>query len=173
MSILLQIIPFNNRKIHRCFSADQYRNVVNEFGTQNQIDNFGDSSTNWQEQIYRMAYINENNVSVTGGIAGVPFRFSAGNKHEEGLLKRHQLDRYATSLNLSPKFLDNHLLFDINSRFVHTDNFFADQGAIWASNSIRPYKILLCLCIVEILLLEDTMKPYLPQLEVMQVILYL
>ena len=33
--------------------ADDYRNVVNEFGTQNQIDNLGDSSTNWQEQIYR------------------------------------------------------------------------------------------------------------------------
>ena len=85
-----------------------------------------------------MAYINENNVSVSGGIAGIPFRFSAGNKHEEGLLKRHQLDRYATSLNLSPNFLDNHLIFDINSRFVHTDNFFADQSAIWASTQFDP-----------------------------------
>jgi TonB-linked SusC/RagA family outer membrane protein len=119
-------------------SADEYRDVINEFGTQNQIDNLRDSSTNWQDQVYRMAYINENNVSVSGGIAGVPFRFSAGNKHEEGLLKRHQLDRYAASLNLSPKFLDDHLQIDINSRFVHTDNFFADQSAIWSSTQFDP-----------------------------------
>ena len=123
-------------------SADEYRDVINEFGTQNQIDNLRDSSTNWQDQVYRMAYINENNVSVSGGIAGVPFRFSAGNKHEEGLLKRHQLDRYAASLNLSPKFLDDHLQIDINSRFVHTDNFFADQSAIWSSTQLDPSGLL-------------------------------
>ena len=57
-------------------TADEYRQVINEFGTQNQIDNLGDSSTNWQDQVYRTAYINENNVSVSGGIGGVPFRFS-------------------------------------------------------------------------------------------------
>ena len=124
-------------------NADDYRNVVNEFGTQNQIDNLGDSSTNWQEQIYRTAYINENNVSVSGGIAGVPFRFSAGNKHEEGLLKRHQLDRYATSLNISPKFLDDHIELELNSRYVHTDNFFADQGAMWAANNFDPTRPIL------------------------------
>ena len=124
-------------------NADEYRNTVNEFGTQNQIDNLGDSSTNWQEQIYRTAYINENNVSVSGGIAGIPFRFSAGNKHEEGLLKRHQLDRYATSLNISPKFLDDHLELELNSRYVHTDNFFADQGAMWAANNFDPTRPIL------------------------------
>ena len=124
-------------------SADEYRDVINEFGTQNQIDNLGDSSTNWQDQVYRTAYINENNVSVSGGIGGVPFRFSAGNKHEQGLLRRHQLDRYAASLNLSPSFLDDHIQLELNSRFVHTDNFFADQSAIWASAQFDPTKPIL------------------------------
>ena len=36
-------------------TADEYRQVINEFGTQNQIDNLGDSSTNWQDQVYRTA----------------------------------------------------------------------------------------------------------------------
>ena len=124
-------------------TADEYRQVINEFGTQNQIDNLGDSSTNWQDQVYRTAYINENNVSVSGGIGGVPFRFSAGNKHEEGLLRRHQLDRYAASLNVSPSFLDDHVQLELNTRFVHTDNFFADQGAIWASAQFDPTKPIL------------------------------
>ena len=33
-------------------TADQYRDVINEFGTANQIDELGDSSTDWQKQIY-------------------------------------------------------------------------------------------------------------------------
>ena len=116
-----------------------------------------------------MAYINENNVSVSGGIAGIPFRFSAGNKHEEGLLKRHQLDRYATSLNLSPKFLDNHLIFDINSRFVHTDNFLLIKVLFGHQLNL----ILLCLIYSG----DSTFGGYYETLfaaaEVMQVILYL
>ena len=124
-------------------SADEYRDVITQYGTQNQIDNLGDTSTNWQDQVYRNAYINENNVSVSGGLGGVPFRFSAGNKHEEGLLKRHQLDRYAASLNVSPSFLDDHIKLELNSRYVHTDNFFADQGAIWASAQFDPTRPLL------------------------------
>jgi len=119
-------------------SAADYSDIVNEFGSQTQIDKLGDSSTNWQEKIYRMAYINENNVSVSGGLKGVPFRFSAGNKHEEGLLKRHKLDRYSTSLNLSPKFFKNQIALDVNSRYVRTDNFFTDQSAIWAATQFDP-----------------------------------
>ena len=56
-------------------TADEYRQVINEFGTQNQIDNLGDSSTNWQDQVYRTAYINENNISVSGGIVEFAFVF--------------------------------------------------------------------------------------------------
>lgn len=119
-------------------TADEYRNVINANGSQNQIDDLGEASTNWQEQIYRNAYINENNVSVSGGIKKVPFRFSAGNKREEGLLQRHQLDRYSASLNVSPTFLDDHIQLELNSRYVHTDNNFSDQSAIWAAANFDP-----------------------------------
>ena len=119
-------------------TADQYRQVINEFGTPNQIEALGDSSTDWQKQIYRNAYINENNLSISGGIKNLPYRFSFGSKHEEGLLKRHKLDRYSAALNLSPSFLDDHLKLDINTRYVQTDNFFADQSAIWSANGFDP-----------------------------------
>ena len=44
----------------------------------------------------------------------------------------------AASLNISPKFLDDHIELELNSRYVHTDNFFADQGAMWAANNFDP-----------------------------------
>ena len=59
------------------------------------------------------------------------------------MLRRHQLDRYAASLNVSPSFLDDHVQLELNSRFVHTDNFFADQSAIWASAQFDPTKPIL------------------------------
>ena len=43
---------------------------------------------------------------------------------------------------MSPSFLDNHVQLELNTRFVHTDNFFADQGAIWASAQFDPKTIL-------------------------------
>ena len=43
-------------------SADEYRGVINANGSQNQMDDLGEASTNWQEQIYRNALIQENNV---------------------------------------------------------------------------------------------------------------
>ena len=119
-------------------TANQYRELINEFGTANQIDELGDSSTDWQKEIYRNAYINENNLSISGGIKNLPYRFSFGSKHEQGLLKRHKLDRYSAALNLSPSFLDNHLKLDVNTRYVQTDNFFADQSAIGAANGFDP-----------------------------------
>ena len=39
--------------------------------------------------------------------------------------------------------MDDHVQLELNTRFVHTDNFFADQGAIWASAQFDPTKPIL------------------------------
>ena len=34
--------------------------------------------------------------------------------------------------------MDDHLNLEVNSRYVQTDNFFTDQGAIWAAKQFDP-----------------------------------
>lgn len=119
-------------------TGDELRTLVAEKGTVAQLALLGTANTDWQKEIYRNAYINENNVSVTGGIKNFPYRLSFGNRTENGLLKRDKMDRYSIGLNLTPKFLDNHLELEVNQKYVRTSTFFANRGAIGSANSFDP-----------------------------------
>ena len=49
-------------------SADQFREVVGQNGTNAQSALLGDASTDWQREVFRSAFVADNNVSLTGGI---------------------------------------------------------------------------------------------------------
>lgn len=119
-------------------TPDEYRELVNELGNQKQIDKLGEANTDWQSEIYRNAFGTQNNLTFSGGIQALPYRLNMEYFHNEGILKRSQLDRYGASLNLSPVMLANQIKFDINGKFSRTDNFFADQGAIGTAVSFNP-----------------------------------
>lgn len=119
-------------------SADEFRAAITEYGSPAQQELLGTANTNWQKEIYRTAVISETNISLTGGIKKLPYRLSAGYKHEEGVLQRHQLNRTSLGLSLTPKFLKDHLAIDVNAKFNATKSVFADQGAIGAAVTWDP-----------------------------------
>jgi len=125
-------------KYANVLSADEFRTLVNERGTEEQIARLGDESTDWQREIYRTAYINENNFSMTGGVKILPYRFSLSNRYEEGLLMRDQLQRYTATLNMNPTLLNGDLNLEINQKFAQTYSFFADRGAIGTATAFDP-----------------------------------
>jgi iron complex outermembrane receptor protein len=119
-------------------SADELRDVVNTYGTDAQKSVLGDANTNWQDEIYRNAFISETNIGLSGGLKNLPYRLTLNYKYEEGALQRHQLERTAVGLNLTPSFFNDNLKLEINTKFTLMDNFFADQGAIGAAISFDP-----------------------------------
>ena len=121
-------------------SADQFRTLVNERGNASDKALLGVDNTNWQEEIYRTAFSSDNNISLSGGIPKVPYRLNLGYLHQDGILKRSNLQRMTAGLNLNPKFLDNHLSIDVNTKFSYSKNFFANQGAIGAAVFFDPTK---------------------------------
>jgi TonB-linked SusC/RagA family outer membrane protein len=114
-------------------SADSLRNLVNANGTAQQKALLGDSSTDWQKQVFRSAIISDNNVSITGGIQNLPYRLSIGNRIDNGILKRDQFARTTASLNMNPSFLDKTLQVEANLKYVQTASFFANRGALGAA----------------------------------------
>ena len=48
------------------------------------------------------------------------------------------MDRSTGSINLSPKFFDNHLSVQLNVKGVYNTNRFADTGAIGAAAEFDP-----------------------------------
>ena len=95
-------------------SADQFREVVGQNGTNAQSALLGDASTDWQREVFRSSFVADNNVSLTGGIKNFPYRLSFGNRMDNGLLKRDRMMRNSLSLNINPSLFDKHLNIEVN-----------------------------------------------------------
>lgn len=119
-------------------SADEFKAMVKSAGNAGQVALIGNSNTNWQDQIYQTAFGTDNNISVSGGIAKLPYRFSLGYLNQSGILKTGNLSRFSGFLNLSPVLLKNHLKIDMNLRGATTSTRFANEGAIGAAAGFDP-----------------------------------
>jgi iron complex outermembrane receptor protein len=123
-------------------SADQIRSIINADATATGNNTYksllGTANTNWQNQIYQNAIGNDNNISASGAIKNIPFRISLGYLDQDGILKTDHFNRLSTSLNLSPKFFDDHLSVNLNVKYSYTTNRFADQGAVGAAATFDP-----------------------------------
>ena len=103
----------------------------------------GTANTDWQKEIYQFANGDEVNASVRGnfglGNAGVmPYRVSLGYNGQQGILKTSDMKRATASVNLSPTLLDRHLTVNLNGKYNHQYNFFANQSAIGAAIHMDP-----------------------------------
>ncbi len=123
-------------------SGDRYREVVAERGTEAQQALLGDddTSTDWQELIYRPAYTTDNSLSMSGAVGPLPFRASLGYLNQQGILKTSQFERFSGALNLNPTFLDGALQVNLNLRRVVSKSRFASTGAIGAAVAMDPTK---------------------------------
>ena len=120
-------------KYAEVLSGDSLRKLINRQGSQQQIDLLGAANTDWQKEVFRTAITTDNNVSITGGIIGLPYRLSVANRFENGLLKRDNMNRTSLGLNLNPTFLDGNLQLEVNQKMVQSRAFFANRGALGAA----------------------------------------
>jgi len=112
-------------------SGDSLRNLIYNNGSANQIELLGDSNynTNWQKEVFRNTIVNDFNVAVSKKY----WRFSYGNRVDNGLLKRDQFIRNNISLNLNPTLFNEQLKLEFNNKLVQTNSRFADRGALGAA----------------------------------------
>ena len=99
----------------------------------------GNAETDWQDLIFRTAFATEHNLSVYGNFMNrMPYRASAAYTGEQGTLKGSSYDRGTMDLNLSPKFLDNHLTLDINAKGVYSYSDYSDGGTVGTAAFFNP-----------------------------------
>jgi len=107
---------------------------------QSMINQYPEQSTHWQDEIFRTGLATDQNISVAGKVAFLPFRASVGYNTEKGTLYTSHYDRYTASLNLSPKFFDDHLSVDVNVKGTINKTRFAESGAVSAAAFFDPTK---------------------------------
>jgi TonB-linked SusC/RagA family outer membrane protein len=125
-------------KYANVLNADEFRSLVNTYGTSGQKAVLGSANTDWQRQIYRPAYTADNNFSVSGAAGNLPYRASVGYLSQQGLLKKNDLTRYTGSLSLTPVLFNGSLRVALNLKGSWIDNNFSNQGAVGAATSFDP-----------------------------------
>lgn len=118
--------------------ADQIRSIVNAEGSATLQALLGNSNTDWQDQIYRTAIANDNNLSISGSINKLPYRVSLGYLYQNGILKTDNLKRTSVGINLSPSLFQNHLKVELSLKGAVSQTRFGNQGAIGSAISFDP-----------------------------------
>ena len=118
---------------------DEFRDVINRFGTLDLVALLGDSRTDWADEAFRTAFGTDNNISISGRAAKwLPFRVSLGAMYQDGILRTDNSTRYTANLNLNPSFFNDHLRVNISGKGTFADNRHANTGAIWNVQAYDP-----------------------------------
>lgn len=129
----------------KTLDAASFREEVSRVFKDNEIaqsilNEYPDTSTNWQDLIYRTAFGTDQNLSISGNTLDIPFRVSMGYNNTDGTLKTSNFERYTANVSLSPQFFNKHLSVELNLKGVINDNQFANTGAIGAAAFFDPTK---------------------------------
>lgn len=120
-------------------SRDEFVNVINQFGTDNQKSLLGTVNTDWNDEVYRTAFGTDNNLSVSGSIdKWLPFRVSVGYYNQSGLVRKDNVERWTGNVVLTPSFFQDHLKLTINAKGTLNNNSFNNGGAVWAAATFNP-----------------------------------
>ncbi|MBB3699125.1 SusC/RagA family TonB-linked outer membrane protein [Flammeovirga yaeyamensis] len=117
-------------------SADQYRDIMSGRPGEHLL---GDANTNWQNEVFKTSVSTDHNVGVSGNVKGwLPYRASVGYTLDNGTLEGSSMDRTTLNLNLSPKFLDDHLSVNASVKGMFVNNKFGNTDAIGSAVAYDP-----------------------------------
>ena len=118
---------------------DDFVNVINQYGTDNQKSLLGNANTDWNDEVYRTAFGTDNNLSLSGSIGKyLPFRVSAGYYNQSGLVRKDNVERWTGNVVLTPSFFQDYLKLTINAKGTLNNNSFNNGGAVWAAATFNP-----------------------------------
>ena len=128
------------KKYADVLDGNQYRDLVKQlYGTESgRYALLGNANTDWQKEIYRTALSHDHNITVAGGLANMPYRLSVGFTGQQGIVETSDFKRLTTSVTLNPSYLEDHLKFNINGKFMYARNRYANSGAIGNAVSFDP-----------------------------------
>lgn len=111
------------------YKGDEYREEYAKRGWDTAL--LGTSNTDWQKEITRTAFTHKHTVSVKGAVPYLPYRVSLGFQEEQGIINGDKQDVGTASINLSPKFFNDHLKIDF--AFKDTYKYSPEKGGSLSS----------------------------------------
>lgn len=148
----MQIAYNGNASISRAMktvdvlSGDEMRDLATRLLNEGKVssltdmaaERLGDANTDWQKEIYRTAFSQDHNISVSGTTDNIPYRVSYGFTDQNGILKTTNFQRHSLNFNLTPEFLDGDLKINASFKGSITNQNFGNTGAIGAAVLFDP-----------------------------------
>jgi TonB-linked SusC/RagA family outer membrane protein len=125
-------------KLADMLSTEEFRNIVNTEGSAAQKALLGNTNTDWNDEIFQLAFGTDNNASMSGQFMGVPFRLSFGYYNQNGILKTDNAERITGNISASPSFFEDHLKVNVGVKGSLNNNRFANTDAIWGAATYNP-----------------------------------
>jgi TonB-linked SusC/RagA family outer membrane protein len=107
----------NVAKKMNVLSADQYRAEATKLGLT--IDDKG-ANTDWQDEIFRTAFLQDYGLSLSGGAEKTTYRATLGYGSQEGVMIGSKMDRANARLNINHSALNDKLTFDLRTTYGRT-----------------------------------------------------
>lgn len=127
-------------------SGDEYRSFITQRYPAGTAEGdkvaslLGDANTDWQKEIYRVAFATDQNISLFGNYKEVfPYRVSLGYNYDQGTQRGGDNQRGSVGLNLSPQFFQKHLTVTLNAKGVYNHANWTNC-AVGAALSFDPTK---------------------------------
>ena len=127
-------------------SGNEYRDLINSTAgattaMKDALDQYPDTSTDWQDEIYRTSFSTDHNISALGSFKDfLPYRVSFGYTNESGILKTSNFERFTGNISLSPSLLQDHLKINLNAKGTYINNRFASTDAVGGAVFFDPTK---------------------------------
>ena len=120
--------------------ANEYRNFISSYygADSDAAALLGNACTDWQDKIYRTALSTDHNITISGGLANMPYRFSVGYTDQDGIVRTSSFRRTTVSTTLNPSFFQDHLKFNINGKFMYSHSHYNEGSAIGEAVRMDP-----------------------------------
>ncbi|PRP67389.1 SusC/RagA family TonB-linked outer membrane protein [Nonlabens agnitus] len=118
--------------------ADEFRSIVNEFGSPADIALLGDANTDWQNLIYQNGTQVIHNFTFQKGFETTALRANLGYTNQNGTLKSSGYERASINASVIQNLLDRDLKLTLTVQGAIEERRFADQGAIGSAIGFDP-----------------------------------
>jgi iron complex outermembrane receptor protein len=125
-------------KLADMLSTGEFRQVVQTHGSADQIALLGNTNTDWNDEVYKLAFGTDNNLNFSGAIKKVPYRVSIGYFNQDGIVKTDNVERITGNISLSPVLLKDFLKLSVGLKGSLNKNQFANGNVIWAGTTFNP-----------------------------------
>ena len=110
-------VALSTVKKYTVLTGDQVREALLELYPDDEtiLARAGSFNTDWQHEIYRTAVSHDHHLGISGAVATVPFRFSAGQTLAQGTIKSSDYRKSSLTGRIDPSMLDDNLRISLSA----------------------------------------------------------